>query len=57
MTCTLENQGQLQVILSSNLMFQVNMELFWNISTFFNLNKSNYAKLNIYLANLVTLNA
>lgn len=35
----------------------MNMKLFWNINTFFNLNKSNYTKLKIYLANLVTLNA
>lgn len=35
----------------------MNMKLFWNINTFFNLNKSNYTKLKIYLAKLVTLNA
>lgn len=35
----------------------MNMKLFCNINTFLNLNKSNYAKLKIYLANLVMLNA
>lgn len=57
MTCMLKKQGQLQVILSSNLVFQMSMKLFWNINIFFNLNKSNYTKLKIYLANLVMLNA
>jgi len=57
MTCILRKQGKLQVSLSSNLVFQMSMKLFWNIDIFFNLNKSNYTKLEIYLANLVMLNA
>lgn len=57
MTCILKKQGKLQVSLSSNLVFQMSMKLFWNIDIFFNLNKSNYTKLEIYLANLVMLNA